>query len=87
MHSWGRVPIVQIAQFGTYQIIIKGCLKMEIGLKLLGIIIIAIGIVCVYDARRITNKFFSTSDTNTATRNLKIVGFIIAVIGSILVIV
>ncbi len=60
---------------------------MEIGLKLLGIIIIAIGIVCVYDARRITNKFFSTSDTNTATRNLKIVGFIIAVIGSILVIV
>ena len=60
---------------------------MEIGLKLLGIIIIAIGIVCVYDARRITNKFFSTSDTNTATRNLKIVGFIIAVIGTILVIV
>jgi hypothetical protein len=36
----------------------------------------------VYDARRITNRFFSTSDTNTATRNLKIVGFIIALIGS-----
>jgi hypothetical protein len=55
---------------------------MEIVLKLIGIIIIAIGIICVYDARRITNRFFSTSDTNTATRNLKIVGFIIALIGS-----
>ena len=51
-------------------------------LKLIGIIIIAIGIVCVYDARKITNKFFSTSDTNTATRNLKIVGFVFALICS-----
>lgn len=55
---------------------------MEIVLKLIGVIIIAIGIIFVYDARRITNKFFSTSDTNTATRNLKIVGFIVVLIGS-----
>lgn len=55
---------------------------LEIVLKLIGVIIIAIGITSIYDARRITNKFFSTSDTNTATRNLKIVGFIIALIGS-----
>lgn len=85
MHNWGRVPTVQNAQLGTDQLalikIIKGCLKMEIVFKMIGIIIIAIGIVCVYDARKLTQKFFSTSDTNTATRNLKIVGFIIAVIG------
>ena len=55
---------------------------METILKFISIIIIAIGIICVYDARRITNKFFSTSDTNTATRNLKIAGFIIVIIGS-----
>lgn len=60
---------------------------MEIFLKMIGIIIISIGVICVYDARKITNKFFSTSDTNTATRNLKIVGFVIAAIGSVFVII
>ena len=55
---------------------------MGIVLNLIGIIIVAIGIVGIYDARKLTNKFFSTSDTNTATRNLKIAGFVIAIIGS-----
>ncbi|MCR5145890.1 MAG: hypothetical protein K6B70_00860 [Clostridia bacterium] len=55
---------------------------IEIVLKLIGIIVIAIGIIGIYDARKLTNKFFSTSDTNTATRNLKIAGFAIAIIGS-----
>lgn len=55
---------------------------MEIFLKLIGIIVIAIGIICIYDARKLTNKLFSTSDTNTATRNLKIAGFVLALIGS-----
>lgn len=59
---------------------------MEIVFKLIGVIIIAIGVVCIYDARKIVNKFFSTSDTNTATRNLKIAGGVIAVIGSAIVI-
>ncbi len=59
---------------------------MEIVFKLIGVIIIAIGVVCAYDARKIVNKFFSTSDTNTATRNLKIAGGVIAVIGSAIVI-
>ena len=60
---------------------------MEIGLKLIGIIIIAIGIVCVYDARKLIKKFFSSSDTNNATRNIKIVGFVVALIGSGLVLI
>lgn len=60
---------------------------MENILKVIGLIIIAIGVVCVYDARKLTKKFFSTSDTNDATRSLKIAGFIVSVIGSILVIV
>ena len=60
---------------------------MENVLKLIGVIIIAIGIVCAYDARKLTNKFFSTSDTNTATRTIKIVGFCVSIIGSILVLI
>lgn len=51
-------------------------------LDIIGIIIIAIGVVCVYDARNLTKKFFSTSDTNSATKTFKIVGFIISMIGS-----
>ena len=51
-------------------------------LNLIGIIIIAIGVVCVYDARNLTKKFFSTSDTNSETKTFKIVGFIISMIGS-----
>lgn len=51
-------------------------------LDIIGIIIIAIGVVCVYDARNLTKKFFSTSDTNSATKTFKIVGFVISMIGS-----
>lgn len=51
-------------------------------LNLIGIIIIAIGVVCIYDARNLTKKFFSSSDTNSATKTFKIVGFIISIIGS-----
>ena len=51
-------------------------------LNLIGIIIIALGVVCVYDARNLTKKFFSSSDTNSATKTFKILGFIIFIIGS-----
>lgn len=57
---------------------------MEMFLKIVGIIVIAIGVVCVYDARKLVNKFFSTCDTNTAVRTMKIVGFVVAIIGGIL---
>ena len=60
---------------------------MDIVLKLIGVIVIAIGIVCVYDARKLVNKFFSTSDTNSAVRTMKSVGFVVAIIGGVLVIV
>ena len=51
-------------------------------LNLIGIIIIAIGVLCVYDARNLTKQFFSSSDINIATKTFKIVGFIIFIIGS-----
>ena len=54
---------------------------MEIFLKLFGIIVIAIGVICIFDARKLTKKFFSTGDTNNAVRTFKIVGFVIAIIG------
>ena len=59
---------------------------MEIVLKLIGIIIIAIGVECIFDARRLVSKFFSTSDTNTAARNLKIAGGVLALLGGAFII-
>ena len=59
---------------------------MVIFFKLIGIIIIAIGIEIVYDARKLVEKFFNTRDINTATRKLKIAGSVVAVLGSALVI-
>lgn len=54
-------------------------------LNCIGLIILAIGIVCVYDAREITQKFFSTSNVNESTRTVKIVGFVMFVIGGVIV--
>lgn len=54
-------------------------------LKIIGLIIIAIGVIWIYDARILSKNFFSSSDKRTSTKVLKIFGFIIAVIGAIVV--
>ena len=41
--------------------------KMDLILVLVGAILIAIGIILVYDARIITKKFFGFGDQNEAT--------------------
>ncbi len=56
-------------------------------LNCIGLIVLAIGVVCIYDARKITQKFFSTSKINESTKTLKIVGFVIFIIGSIIVLI
>ena len=57
---------------------------MDLILVLVGAILIAIGIILVYDARIITKKFFGFGDQNEATLGLKIFGFIFTVIGGML---
>lgn len=57
---------------------------MEI-LAIIGTIAIMCGIILIYDARHITKKIFSYGDQNEATRALKILGFIISVIGGLLI--
>ena len=49
-------------------------------IKLILLIIIAICVKTIYDARSIAKKYFSTSDINKQIKLLKIVGFIIAII-------
>ena len=45
-------------------------------------LIALLGTVMVYDARRITRKLFSFGDQNDASMGLKMLGFIIAMIGA-----
>lgn len=53
-------------------------------MKLVGTIIIMMGIIFIYDARQLTKKVFSESDQNEATFAFKLIGFIVSIIGGIL---
>ena len=52
---------------------------------LIGAIIALLGVVLIFDARPISKKSFSFGDENEATKGLKIVGFILAVIGGLII--
>ena len=57
---------------------------IEIGkliLIVVGMILALIGVIMIFDARIITKKLFSFGDQNEGVLGLKIVGFIIAIIG------
>lgn len=56
----------------------------QIIIKLIATIIILIGIVLIYDARIITKRFFGFGDQNEASSGLKILGFILAIVGGLI---
>ena len=58
---------------------------MEYVINVIALIMCAIGIVMVYDARIITKKLFGFGDQNQAAWGLKILGFIIAIIGALII--
>ena len=57
---------------------------MKTALLIILLVVIAASITAIYDARKIGDKFFSTSDKNKITKMIKIFGFIICVICSII---
>ncbi len=56
----------------------------KIILMIVALLIIAFGVVCIFDARVITKKMFSFGDQNEGSMGLKILGFILAIIGAFL---
>ena len=54
-------------------------------LLFIGIISIIFGIKFIYDARPIVKKYFSMGDKNEATLGLKILGFLLTIIGGLVV--
>lgn len=58
---------------------------MKIFLLFIGVISAVIGVKLVYDARPIVKKYFSFGDKNEATLGLKMFGFIMLIIGGLLI--
>lgn len=52
---------------------------------LLGMLVILTGVISIFDARTLSKKLFSFGDQNTAVAVLKIVGFIVSIIGAIII--
>ena len=57
----------------------------QIILKLIGILIVLVGVILVYDARIITKKMFGFGDQNEATSGFKILGALISFVGAIII--
>ena len=57
---------------------------MEIVIDLIASVMVLLGVIMVYDARIITKKMFGFGDQNQAAWGLKILGFIIALLGAII---
>ena len=58
---------------------------MEAVVNIIALVMALVGVVMVYDARLITRKLFGFGDQNQAAWGLKILGFIIAIIGALII--
>ena len=52
---------------------------------MIGLIIAIIGVIMLFDGRLLTQKFFGFGDQNEATAGFKIIGFILAIIGGLVI--
>ena len=52
--------------------------------KIVALLITLVGVILDYDARLITKNFFSFGDQNEGSNGLKMLGFIFAVIGGLI---
>lgn len=53
-------------------------------LKIISLIIILIGVIFIYDARMITTNWLNLGEQNNVISGVKILGFILAIIGGII---
>lgn len=60
---------------------------LKIIIQIISLVVVAIGIIMIYDARKLSKKWFSFGDRNSSVKILKIVGFLLAVIGALVVII
>lgn len=54
-------------------------------IKLIGLIMVLVGVILIYDARIITKRFFGFGDQNEGSNGLKIIGFLLAIAGGLII--
>ena len=57
---------------------------VQLIIKIISLVMVLVGLIMVSDARIITKKFFGFGDQNEASSGLKILGFILAIIGGLI---
>ena len=58
---------------------------LQVILKIIAVLLLLLGVVMIYDARIITKRFFGFGDQNDATLGFKILGFVIAIVGALII--
>ena len=56
----------------------------EIIIKLIALIIVLVGVLFIYDARILSERWFGFGDQNQVASGLKILGFVFTIIGGII---
>ena len=56
----------------------------QVIIRLIAVIMMLVGAIFIYDSRILTKKFFSFGDQNEGTMGLKILGFMIVIVGGII---
>ena len=62
----------------------KRMFKLKIFLLVIGTISLVLGVKFIYDARPIVKKYFSFSDKNEAVFGLKFFGFLLLILGTVI---
>ena len=57
----------------------------KIILGIIGLLVTILGIIMIFDARYLTKRFFGFGDQNEAALAFKMIGFIIAIVGALIV--
>lgn len=57
----------------------------QIIVKLIAVLMVLAGVIMIYDARTITKEHFGFGDQNEGSTGLKLLGFIFAIIGGLII--
>jgi len=52
---------------------------------ILGFLLAMIGVIMIFDARKLTKERFSFGDQNEGSKWMKVIGFILSIVGAIIV--
>ena len=55
-------------------------------LKFFGSVVVLVGVIFIFDGRRVVKKYFNFGEENNTTLGIKIFGFLMTVVGGLMMI-